>query len=109
MRDAVGVSRQEGVRVRPWATLLGIIMGSTVALFAGLAMTLMVYLLLPEFHDRLSGEFRPLLVAVGWAAMLAGLSATAFAGELRGWPWRRFVQGGLAVMLVAFAWSYWPG
>jgi len=83
-------------------------MGSTVALFAGLAMTLIVYLLLPEFHDRLAGEFRPLLVAVGWAAALAALSAVAFAGELKGRPWRRLAQGGLLVLLVAFAWSYWP-
>jgi hypothetical protein len=95
--------------MRPWATLLGIIMGSTVALFAGLAMTLIVYLFLPEFHDRLSGEFGPLLMAVGWAASLAGLSAAAFVGELRGRPWRRLVQGALVVLLVAFGWSYWPG
>jgi len=84
-------------------------MGSTVALFAGLAMTLIVYLFLPEFHDRLAGEFRPLLAAVGWAASLAGLSAVSFAGELKGWAWRRLAQAGLGVMLVAFGWSYWPG
>jgi len=95
--------------VRPWATLLGIILGSTVALFAGLAMTLIVYLLLPEFHDRLAGEFRPLLIAVGWAASLAGLSAVAFTGELKRRPWRRATQGGLLLLLVAFGWSYWPG
>ena len=94
--------------MRPFGTLLGIVLGSTVALFAGLAMTLIVYLLLPEFHDRLAGEFRPLLIAVGWAATLAGLSAAAFVGELKGWRWRRLVQGGLLLLLVAFGWSYWP-
>jgi hypothetical protein len=83
-------------------------MGSTVALFAGLAMTLIVYLFLPEFHERLAGEFRPLLIAVGWATALAGLSAAAFVGELKGLAWRRIAQGGLVVLLAAFGWSYWP-
>jgi hypothetical protein len=83
-------------------------MGSAVALFVGLAMTLVVYLLLPEFHDRLAGEFRPLLAAVAWAAALVGVSAPAFAGELKRWPGRHLLQVGLAMLLVAFGWSYWP-
>jgi hypothetical protein len=90
------------------ATLLGVVMGSAVALFVGLAMTLVVYLLLPEFHDRLAGEFRPLLAAVAWAASLVAASGLAFAGELKAWPRRRLAQAGLAVLLVAFGWSYWP-
>lgn len=83
-------------------------MGSAVALLAGLTMTLAVYLLLPEFHDRLAGEFRPLLEAVAWAASLAGLSAFSFVGELKGWRGRQVAQVGLAMALVAFGWSYWP-
>jgi hypothetical protein len=83
-------------------------MGSSVALFVGLAMTLVVYLLLPEFHDRLAGEFRPLLTAVAWAAALVCASALAFAGELKGWPRRRLVQVALAMLLVTFGWAYWP-
>jgi hypothetical protein len=83
-------------------------MGSAVALFVGLAMTLVVYLLLPEFHDRLAGEFGPLLSAVAWAAALVAVSALAFAGELKGWPRRHLVQAGLALLLLAFGWSYWP-
>ena len=94
--------------MRPWATLLGVVMGSAVALFVGLAMTLVVYLLLPEFHDRLAGEFRPLLAAVAWAAALVAVSSPAFAGELKGWPGRHLVQAGLAMLLVAFGWTYWP-
>jgi len=94
--------------LRPWATLLGVVMGSAVAMFVGLAMTLFVYLLLPEFHDRLAGEFRPLLSAVAWATALVAVSALAFTGELKAWPRRHLVQVGLAVLLVAFGWSYWP-
>ena len=40
-------------------------------------MTLLVFLLLPEFHDRLAGEFRPLLQAIAWAALLTAASAAA--------------------------------
>jgi hypothetical protein len=94
--------------LRPWATLLGVVMGSAVALFVGLAMTLVVYLLLPEFHDRLAGEFRPLLAAVAWAGALVAVSALSFAGELKGWPRRRVAQVGLAMLLAAFSWAYWP-
>jgi hypothetical protein len=83
-------------------------MGSSVALFVGLAMTLVVYLLLPEFHDRLAGEFRPLLAAVAWAAALVAASSLAFVGQLKGWPRRHLAQVGLAVLLLAFGWSYWP-
>jgi CHASE2 domain-containing sensor protein len=71
-------------------------------------MTLVVYLLLPEFHDRLAGEFRPLLAAVAWAAALVAASSLAFLGELKAWPRRRPAQVGLAMLLVAFGWSYWP-
>lgn len=94
--------------MRPLAALLGIILGSTVAMFAGLALTLVVYLLLPEYHERLSGEHAPLLKAVLWAALLAGVAAAAFIGEVKGRGWRRGAQAGLAVVLAAFAWYYWP-
>ena len=50
--------------MQPLVALIGIVMGSSVALFAGLVMTLVVFLLLPEYRDRLSGEFQPLLAAV---------------------------------------------
>ena len=83
-------------------------MGSSVALFVGLAMTLVVYLLLPEFHDRLAGEFRPLLAAVAWAAALVAASSLAFVGQLKAWPRRHLAQAGLAVLLLAFGWTYWP-
>ncbi|MDR2214906.1 MAG: hypothetical protein LBE59_03580 [Nevskiaceae bacterium] len=94
--------------MRPLTALLGIVMGSLVAMFAGLAMTLAVYLLLPEYHDRLAGERLPLLKAVGWTACLAAVAALAFFGEIKDRRWKRAVQGALAVLLAAFAAAYWP-
>jgi len=94
--------------VRPLAALLGIVLGSTVAMFTGLAMTLVVYLLLPEYHERLSGEQAPLLKAVVWVAVLVAAAAAAFIGEVKARSWRRTAQASLAVALAAFAWYYWP-
>lgn len=84
------------------------VLGSAVAIFAGLLLTLVVYLLLPEYRDRLSGEFVPLLKASGWAAVLSGSAALAFFSELKALAWRRAAQVCLAVVVVSFAWAYWP-
>jgi hypothetical protein len=83
-------------------------MGSSVALLAGLVMTLLVFLLLPEFHDRLAGEFQPLLQAIAWAVLLTSASAASFIGQLRRRTWRRYAQVGLIMAVLLVGWSYWP-
>jgi hypothetical protein len=94
--------------MKPMVALLGILMGSLVAMFAGLAMTLLVYLLLPEYRDRLAGEQGPLLRAVLWTAGLSAVAAAAFLGEIRARSWKRWAQLALALLLGAFAVAYWP-
>jgi hypothetical protein len=83
-------------------------MGSAVALLSGLVMTLLVFLMLPEFRDRLAGEFGPLLQAVAWAALLTGASGAAFLGEIRSRPWRRPAQLIMLLALLGIGWRYWP-
>ena len=83
-------------------------MGSSVALLAGLIMTLLVFLLLPEFHERLSGEFRPLLQAIAWAVLLVATSVAAFMGQIRHKPWRLSASLALAVAVLLVGWNYWP-
>lgn len=83
-------------------------MGSAVALFAGLAMTTAVFLLLPEFADRLHAEQRPLFTALAWAGTLTVISSVAFVAELKGQPWRRIVQIALALFLLGMFWFYLP-
>lgn len=90
------------------SALLGVVLGSAVAIFAGLALTLVVYLMLPEYRDRLSGEFIPLLKASGFAAVLSASAALAFFSELKGLAWRRRAQVALAAVFAAFVWAYWP-
>jgi hypothetical protein len=94
--------------VQPLAALFGIVMGSSVALLAGLIMTLLVFLLLPEFHERLAGEFRPLLQAIAWAVLLTATSVAAFLGQIKGWRWRTPAALALAAAVLLVGWNYWP-
>ena len=83
-------------------------MGSSVALLVGLSMTLVVFLLMPDYHDRLAGEFAPLLQAIAWAALLTGTSVASFVGRLKAKPWRLAAQLGLVAAIALVAWTYWP-
>jgi hypothetical protein len=74
----------------------------------GLGMTLIIFFLLPEFQQRLAGEWRPLTIALCWASALSALAAAAFYGELRGLRWRRAIQAGLCVVTVVMLLRYWP-
>jgi len=94
--------------MQPLVALLGIVMGSSVALLAGLVMTLVVFLLLPGFEERLSGEYAPLLRAVAWAVLLTATSAAAFVGQLKTTRWRVAAQLALVVSLGLVARTYWP-
>jgi hypothetical protein len=71
-------------------------------------MTLLVLLLVPEFHSRVQGEFRPLVQAIGWALGLVLVSALAFWGQIRNRPWRGYTQAALAVAVTVVGWYYWP-
>lgn len=94
--------------LQPLTVLLGIVMGSSVALFTGLSMTLVVFLAMPDYRDRLAGEFAPLLQAIAWAALLVATSAASFVGQLKTRRWRFAAQLGLAVVIGLVAWTYWP-
>jgi hypothetical protein len=94
--------------MRPMAVLLGIIMGSAVALTVSLTMSAIVFLLLPEYWARLASERLPLIKALLWSWSLAGVAGASFVGELRGRRWRFATQLVLAAMLVVLGWIYWP-
>lgn len=95
--------------MRPLVVLLGIVMGSTVSIAAALLMTGTVFLLLPEYGDRLADESRPLLIACALSVALAAVAAASFYAELRTRGWRFAAHLGLAAMLTVAAWTYWPG
>lgn len=94
--------------MQPLAALIGIIMGSSVALLAGLIMTLLVFWLLPEFHDRLEGEFRPLTQAIAWAALLTATSVAAFWSQIKQRSWRLYAMAAMLLAVVLVGFYYWP-
>jgi hypothetical protein len=94
--------------MQPLTALIGIVMGSAVSLLAGLTMTLLVFLFLPEFRDRLQGEFQPLVFAIVWAAVLTAAAAAAFFGQLRQHRWRVYGLLTLTGVILAMGRYYWP-
>jgi hypothetical protein len=94
--------------MRPMAVLIGIIMGSAVALSVALSMSAIVFVLLPEYSARLTPECWPLIKGLLWSWSLAGVGALSFVGELRNWRSRYAAQLVLGVMLVALGIIYWP-
>lgn len=94
--------------MRPMAVLIGIIMGSAVALSVSLSMSAIVFLLLPEYAVRLAPERWPLLKGLLWSWSLASVGALSFVGELKHWRWRYATELALAAMLLALGIIYWP-
>jgi hypothetical protein len=89
--------------MRPLAVLLGIVMGSTVSVAVALAMTLVVFLFLPEYSARVDAEFAPLLRSFAVTVLLAATAVASFYGELRSLGWRRAAHAALVAFLVAVA------
>lgn len=94
--------------MRPLAMLLGIVMGSTVSIAIGLALTLIVFALLPEHAERIGEEFGPLWRSFLGVAAAAAIAAASFVGEVRQRPWRRAAQLLLLAVLAGATWLYWP-
>ena len=94
--------------MRPLTALLGILMGSAVALATGLIMTWIVILFLPGDEARFAPEQVPLLRAIAVFTLFSAACAGSFYGELRGRPWRAGAHGATALMFAAALWLYWP-
>lgn len=94
--------------MRPLTVLIGIIMGSSVAIALGLGMVLIVFLILAGERPQLREEFRPLLIAVALFTVLSGLAVVAFLGNLRQRSWRSAANVGLCGGLLLLSWIYWP-
>jgi hypothetical protein len=94
--------------MRPLTVLIGIILGSTVAIALGLTMVLIVFLILGNQEPQLRAEFRPLLQSAAVFTGLALVAAASFAGSLRRLHWRRWAIGALWAALIFVTWLYWP-
>ena len=94
--------------MRPMAVLIGIIMGSAVAMTVSLTMSAIVFFLLLEYSVRLAPERLPLLRGLMWSWSLAAVASASFIGELRERRWRYGIEVLLAAMLTALTIIYWP-
>ena len=94
--------------MRPMAVLIGIIMGSAIAMSVSLTMSAIVFFLLPEYSVRLAPERLPLLKGLLWSWSLAAVGGASFVGELKQWRWRYGAQIVHALMLIALGIIYWP-
>lgn len=83
-------------------------MGSTVSIAVGLALTWVVFMLLPEHAERLEPEQEPLGRAIGLFTLLAAASAAGFYGALQFRPWRRVAYAALAGLVALTGYVYWP-
>jgi ABC-type antimicrobial peptide transport system permease subunit len=83
-------------------------MGSTVSLAVGLALTWVVFLLLPEHAERLEPEKAPLARAIGLFTLLAVASAASFLGALRLTRWRFAAYLALVALVTLTVWVYRP-
>ena len=83
-------------------------MGSTVSIALALSLTGVVFLLLPEYAERLADERRPLLWACLLSVVLATIASTSFYGELRLRAWRYAAHASLTLALAVTLWTYWP-
>ena len=95
--------------MRPLAVLIGIIMGSAFALFAGLALTWITLLFVPKDEaGELFGEQNTLVIAISVFAAVSLVSALSFYGQLRERRWRPLAHAATLASLAAAVWLYWP-
>ena len=95
--------------MRPLAVLIGIIMGSAFALFAGLALTWITLLFVPKDEaGELFGEQNTLVIAISVFAMVSLVSGVSFYGQLRERRWRLAAHAATMPSLCAAVWLYWP-
>lgn len=94
--------------MRPLTVLLGIIMGSSVAMAVSLAMTAIVFLLLGDAAARYRHDGAPLLRGLLWSWSAMAISVTAFYGMVRQRPWRAWAAGAVFLMLAVIGLVFWP-
>jgi xanthine/uracil permease len=95
--------------MRPLTVLLAIVAGSALALAVCLAMTEVVFMLMPEYAARLAGERAPLWHALVISWLMAAVAGSAVYGEIRQRSWRRLPQWLVLAGMALLAWRYWPG
>ena len=92
----------------PFAVVLGILMGTIVAIAFGLLGVSFIFWWLADDYPRFADEMPMLLRSAGLFVALSGAAVSSFLGVLQSRPWRHPSLGLLGIGLVATGWYYWP-
>ena len=84
-------------------------MGSSFALFCGLAMTWATLQFVPRDEaGELFGEQSTLGVAIAVFAILSLVAGVSFYGQIRERRWRLAAHAAMTACLIGAVWLYWP-
>lgn len=92
----------------PLVILNGILMGTSVAIFLGLAVVLFIYFLLAPDYPNLQAEFEPLIRNTLIFAGMTALAITSFVGVLLKKRWRWLAEGAMVAGLAGLVIHYVP-
>lgn len=92
----------------PFTIILGILLGSLVAIAFGLAVVGLIFWFIQDDSPRVAQETPMLLRSAAIFAGLAAAAAWGFWGTLRRRRWRYPVLAVLWAGLLATGWYYWP-
>ena len=92
----------------PLGFLTGVVLGSAASIATVLVMVAVIFLVVSSDHPALLEEYRPLVRAAAWFALLAAVSGAAFYGLQKRTAWRWAAQAAMWAGLALIAWVYWP-
>ena len=92
--------------MRPLTVLTGIVLGSAAAATFSLIATLVVFAFLVDEFPQFRSELPLLTACTVGVAVLTGLAACSFIGQVRERPWRWWALTGMWVLLGAIVTVY---
>lgn len=94
--------------MQPMTVLTGVLLGSSFAIFFGLAVVALIYFILVPDYPRLESELRPLIESTVLFLLLTAMCAVSFIGAAKQRPWRWAAQGAMWLALVFAVFYYLP-
>jgi hypothetical protein len=98
----------ETLEMRPLTVIVGILLGSCLAISVSLAGVLFVYFVLGDKYPRLQQEFQPLLAAILIFSAMTIISGASFYTLLTAHRARYWAFGLMLTGLAATIWYYLP-
>lgn len=94
--------------MQPLTVITGILLGTTAAIAAGLAVVLFLFFIMVDDYPRLAAEFGPLQVSTAIFLVMTAICAASFLGLVRQARWRWVAQAGMWLGLALTVLYYWP-